>query len=141
MLLGIIMCWHIDSTPSSVNEVSNYVLFSRGVMAAIAIGVSVWIAGLGYPLIAGLASVFPAIFLTSMIALWISQGPSVPMSAAGPMILGGASVGVYAIIAMWSLPKFGIINGSFLAWFLSIVLWSIPSFQFVRWRQQNSLTL
>ena len=104
-------------------------------MAAFAIGLAVWISSLGYSLLAGLASVFPAIFLTSMVALWISQGPSVPMGAAGPMILGGGSVGIYAIIAMWSLPNFGIFLGSLLAWFLAIILWSVPCFQFVKWRQ------
>ena len=135
VILGVGMSWRIDSTPRGKNKVNKYVLFSRGIMAAFAIGVAVWISSLGYSLLAGLASVFPAIFLTSMVALWISQGPSVPMGAAGPMILGGASVGVYAIIAMWSLPNFGIFLGSLLAWFLAIILWSVPCFQFVKWRQ------
>ena len=135
VILGVGMSWHIDSTPRGKNKVNNYVLFSRGIMAAFAIGLAVWISSLGYSLLAGLASVFPAIFLTSMVALWISQGPSVPMGAAGPMILGGGSVGIYAIIAMWSLPNFGIFLGSLLAWFLAIILWSVPCFQFVKWRQ------
>ena len=39
----------------------------------------------------GLASVFPAIFLTTMVALWFSQDSSVSIGAAGPMMLGGAS--------------------------------------------------
>ncbi|MFL2962833.1 MAG: hypothetical protein ACJZ46_01145 [Candidatus Thalassarchaeaceae archaeon] len=137
-ILGVIMSWRIGSTPRGKNKVNKYVLLSRGIMAAIAIGVAVWISGLGYPLLAGLASVFPAIFLTSMVALWISQGPSVPMGAAGPMILGGASVGVYAIIAMWSLPNFGIFLGSMIAWLLAVILWSIPCFKFVKWRQEVS---
>ncbi|MAV59833.1 MAG: hypothetical protein CND89_05605 [Marine Group II euryarchaeote MED-G38] len=135
VILGVGMSWRIDSTPRGKNKVNKYVLFSRGIMAAFAIGVAVWISSLGYSLLAGLASVFPAIFLTSMVALWISQGPSVPMGAAGPMILGGASVGVYAIIAMWSLPNFGIFLGSLIAWFLAVILWSVPCFQFVKWRQ------
>tara|TARA_B100001250_G_scaffold109907_1_gene92834 strand:+ start:20588 stop:21415 length:828 start_codon:yes stop_codon:yes gene_type:complete len=137
-ILGVIMSWRIGSTPRGKNKVNKYVLLSRGIMAAIAIGVAVWISGLGYPLLAGLASVFPAIFLTSMVSLWISQGPSVPMGAAGPMILGGASVGVYAIIAMWSLPNFGIFLGSMIAWLLAVILWSIPCFKFVKWRQEVS---
>jgi hypothetical protein len=137
-ILGITMCWHIGPTPSSKNKVNIYVLLSRGMMAAFAIGIAVWISGLGYPLIAGLATVFPAIFLTSMVALWISQGPSVPMGAAGPMMLGGASVALYSIIAIWSFPMFGIFQGTLLAWAGSIIFWSFPSFQFVRWRQRKS---
>ena len=86
------------------------------------------LAQIGQPLIAGLASAFPAIFLTSMVALWISQGVTVPQGAAAPMMLGGASVAVYALVVMWSIPNYGIILGSFIAWILSVSLWSIPAF-------------
>ena len=50
-------------------RVSTMVLVARGVMAATAIGIAVGFSGLGFPTLAGLASVFPAIFLTSMVAL------------------------------------------------------------------------
>ena len=77
-VFGIYLGWSPGDSPKGSQEVSKSVLLARGGMAASAIGASVWVAGLGYPLLAGLASVFPAIFLTSMVALWISQGPSVP---------------------------------------------------------------
>ena len=101
-------------------------------MAALAIGVAVWLSGLDYPLMAGLASVFPAIFLTSMVALWLAQGPTVPQGAAGPMMLGGASVAIYAILAMWSLPAYGVFIGSAIAWFGAVVGWSCPAFLVLR---------
>ena len=119
-------------TPKGTNAVSKTVLFARGSMAAAAIGVSVWMAGLGFPLLAGLASVFPAIFLTSMVALWLAQGPTVPQGAAGPMMLGGASVAVYANLAMWSLPAYGVVMGSLVAWVGSVLGWSIPAFLVLR---------
>ena len=119
-------------TPKGTNAVSKTVLFARGSMAAAAIGVAVWMAGLGFPLLAGLASVFPAIFLTSMVALWLAQGPTVPQGAAGPMMLGGASVAVYANIAMWSLPAYGAMVGSLIAWVGSVVGWSLPAFMLLR---------
>tara|TARA_B100001996_G_C18618915_1_gene576869 strand:- start:358 stop:1209 length:852 start_codon:yes stop_codon:yes gene_type:complete len=132
--LGAIMCWNLRPAPKGENLVSKIVLISRGLVAATAIGIAVIISGLGMPLIAGLASVFPAIFLTSMIALWIAQGPSVPLGAAGPMMMGGASVAAYSIIAMWSMIEYGLFIGSVIAWFGSIVLWSVPSFVYVNWR-------
>ena len=101
-------------------------------MAAVAIGIAVWLAGLGYPLLAGLASVFPAIFLTSMVALWLAQGPTVPQGAAGPMMLGGASVAVYANLAMWSLPAHGVVVGSLLAGLGSVLGWSVPAYVVLR---------
>ena len=69
-----------------------------------------------------------------MVALWISQGPSVPLGAAGPMMIGGASVAAYSIIAMWSMIEYGLFVGSVIAWVGSIVFWSIPSFAYVNWR-------
>ena len=134
-LLSFIAVWfnrRPQPTPKGSNAVSKTVLFARGSMAAAAIGVSVWMAGLGFPLLAGLASVFPAIFLTSMVALWLAQGPTVPQGAAGPMMLGGASVAVYANIAMWSLPAYGVVAGSVVAWVGSVLGWSIPAFLVLR---------
>ena len=131
---GIYLGWVPGDSPKGSREVSKPVLMARGTMAAVAIGVSVWVAGLGYPLIAGLASVFPAIFLTSMVALWISQGPSVPRGAAAPMLLGGGSVGVYALVAMYSLDSHGMALGSAIAWVIAVVGWSVPSYAFLRWR-------
>ena len=119
-------------TPKGTNRVSMMVLVARGVMAATAIGIAVGLSGLGFPTLAGLASVFPAIFLTSMVALWLAQGPTVPQGAAGPMMLGGASVAVYANVAMWSLPAYGAVVGSAIAWVASVVGWSLPAFMVLR---------
>tara|TARA_B100000003_G_scaffold152262_1_gene137522 strand:+ start:1110 stop:1955 length:846 start_codon:yes stop_codon:yes gene_type:complete len=119
-------------SPKGTNKVPSSILMARGVAAAIAIGCAMILAKLGEPLVAGLASAFPAIFLTSMIALWISQGVTVPQGAAAPMMLGGASVAVYALIVMWSIPSYGIVIGSLVSWFSSIMLWSLPAFIFLK---------
>ena len=124
-------------TPKGTNRVSTLVLVARGVMAATAIGIAVGLSGLGFPILAGLASVFPAIFLTSMVALWLAQGPTVPQGAAGPMMLGGASVAVYANVAMWSLPAYGAVVGSAMAWVASVVGWSLPAFMVLRKHHAN----
>ena len=140
-LLFFIAVWfnrRPQPTPKGANAVSKTVLLARGSMAAAAIGVAVWMADLGFPLLAGLASVFPAIFLTSMVALWLAQGPTVPQGAAGPMMLGGASVAVYANIAMWSLPAYGALVGSLIAWVGSVVGWSLPAFILLKRRHDRA---
>ncbi|MEC7406709.1 MAG: hypothetical protein VX461_03100 [Candidatus Thermoplasmatota archaeon] len=133
-VVGIVLGWKPDESPKGSRKVSKPILLARGLMAATAIGASVWVAGLGYPLLAGLASVFPAIFLTSMVSLWISQGPSVPRGAAAPMLLGGGSVGVYSLVAMYSLEAHGIILGSIMSWVTAVAVWSMPSYIYLRWR-------
>ena len=126
--VAIVFNWRPQAAPKGNKSVSRKVLLARGTMAAIAIGIAVWFSGQGQPLLAGLASVFPAIFLTSMVALWLAQGQAVPQGAAGPMMLGGASVAIYANLAMWSLPTYGIVIGTLIAWFGSVLGWSVPAF-------------
>ena len=130
--LAVVFNLRASEAPKGVNKVPLLILSLRGLAAGIAIAACLWLAELGLPFIAGLASAFPAIFLTSMVALWLSQGPKVPQGAAAPMMLGGASVSVYALIVIWSLPTYGVIIGSMLAWFGSVIFWTIPAFLLLR---------
>ena len=98
--LAVVFNLRAREAPKGVNKVPLLILSLRGLAAGIAIAACLWLAELGLPFIAGLASAFPAIFLTSMVALWLSQGPKVPQGAAAPMMLGGASVSVYALIVI-----------------------------------------
>ena len=134
IVLAVAMNWKVQATPKGKHPVARNVLFIRGSAAASAIGVAVWLSFQGQPLIAGLAAVFPAIFLTSMVALWHAQGPTVPQGAAGPMTLGGASVAIYALVAMYSLPAWGVVFGSIIAWCISVVGWSLPAYLVLRKR-------
>ena len=131
-ILAIMFNLSNRAAPKGLNKVPIIILSIRGVAAGLAIAACLVLAEIGLPFVAGLASAFPAIFLTSMVALWLSQGPQVPQGAAAPMMLGGASVSVYALLAMWSLPSFGIFIGSIIAWFGAVGLWTIPAFLLLR---------
>ena len=134
IVLAIAMNWKVQPTPKGKQPVARTVLVLRGSAAACAIGAAVWLSAQGQPFIAGLAAVFPAIFLTSMVALWLAQGPTVPQGAAGPMTMGGASVAIYALIAMYSLPAWGVVFGSLVAWVIAVFGWSLPAFLLLRKR-------
>lgn len=131
-ILAIMFNLSNRAAPKGLNKVPIIILSIRGIAAGLAIAACLVLAEIGLPFVAGLASAFPAIFLTSMVALWLSQGPQVPQGAAAPMMLGGASVSVYALLAMWSLPSFGILIGSIIAWFGAVGLWTIPAFLLLR---------
>jgi hypothetical protein len=135
LVLGIWMTWIPKAAPKGKNSVTNKVLLMRGLAAATAIGLAVQLSSMGQPIIAGLASVFPAIFLTTMVALWMAQGSDVPTGAAGPMMLGGSSVAVYSLIAPWALPEYGIIMGTLICWFSAVITTSIPAYQWLKWRR------
>ena len=135
ILLGIWTTWTSRPAPKGSRSVRPSVLVLRGSAAATAIGIAVWFSSLSYPFVSGLVSTFPAIFLTSMIALWLAQGQDVPQGAAGPMMLGGASVGVYAVVAIILFPMFGAVLGSIATWLISIIAWTIPAYIYLQWRQ------
>ena len=135
--LGLWMTWVPIKAPKGKNSVTKKVLFVRGLAAGTAIGIAVQFASMGLPIVAGLASVFPAIFLTTMVALWIAQGSDVPTGAAGPMMLGGSSVAMYSLIAPWAIPEYGIYAGSAICWIASVLLTSIPAYSWLSWRKKQ----
>ena len=106
-VMGVLVARGPRPAPAGHRSPGSIEIMARGLAAGTAIGLAVYLSGLGLPLLAGLSSVFPAIFLTTMVGLWVSQGPDVPLGAAGPMLLGSTSVAVYACLAMWSLPRLG----------------------------------
>ena len=136
--VGVWMTWKPANAPKGSKTVSRGMILSRGIGAAIAIGIAVYFSELGFPLVAGLASVFPAIFLTTMVSLWISQGPEVPTGAAGPMVLGGSSVGAYALVAMWALHEYGMLLGSIISWLSAVMITSLPAFFWLRYKVSSN---
>ena len=135
--LGLWISLEHREAPRGKNSVGPLTLALRGIAAATAIGVAVWLSQLGSPLLAGMASVFPAIFLTSMVALWIAQGEDVPGGAVGPMMLGAMSVSFYALLATYTLPEYGVIIGSAVTWVASICVISAPAAFWLRLRSNR----
>jgi hypothetical protein len=116
LAIGVAACWSSVPTPKGNRRVGPLALLSRGILAAGAIGLAIAIARTGQGNLAGVASVFPAIFLTSMVTVWWSQGRAVSGGAVGPMMLGSASVAAYALVAAWAMPAIGPALGATLAW-------------------------
>ncbi|MCP4869100.1 MAG: hypothetical protein GY898_10335 [Proteobacteria bacterium] len=134
LVLGVAACWKPREAPRGKRPVSAAAVASRGVLAAAAIGAAILIAQSGAGLAAGVASVFPAIFLTTMATLWIAQGEAVPGGAVGPMMLGSSSVAAYALIAAWSLPALGAAAGSVVAWTGAALGAALPAWWWLRRR-------
>ncbi|MAA79125.1 MAG: hypothetical protein CL916_07675 [Deltaproteobacteria bacterium] len=123
--LGYWACIHNPPAPKGGKKVGWGTLAMRGVLAGSAIGVSILLSSFGA--LAGIASVFPAIFLTTMVSVWISQGESVQGGAVGPMMLGSSSVSVFALLAIILFPIFGPFGGSVVSWVLAVLCTSVPS--------------
>lgn len=117
---------------ASVRHVPLLVLVVRGLLAAAAVYAALLLAKAGAPVVAGLAAVFPAIFLTTMMSLWLSHGEDLPRAAAGPMMLGSTSVASYAVFALLLFPHVGPGIGTLVAWALSAVCVTWPIARRVR---------
>jgi hypothetical protein len=118
-------------TPRGTRRVGPGVLALRGVFAAVAIFVAVWIAAVGSPLLAGVVAVFPAIFVTTMVSLWLAQGEAVPAGAVGPMMLGASSVAAFALWARWLMPAYGPWAAG-PAWLLAVATATLPAWAGLR---------
>ena len=119
--LGLWATSNAPPTPKGSRKVSLLMLLSRGALAATAVGFAVFLSSLGIAILAGMASVFPAIFLTTMVSVWLAQGHSVQAGAVGPMMLGSSSVSGYALLCAWFFPLLGPSLGALAAWVLSVV--------------------
>lgn len=117
--------------PKGNNKVGVSTLLSRGLCAALAVSIAVLISKFGASTLAGVAAVFPAIFWTTMVSLWLTQGQAVPSGAVGPMMLGSSSVAVFALSAPSIYVYLGPLIGSVVAWGLAAALASIPSYLWV----------
>ena len=135
-LFGVWACSKNPPAPSGTRRVGMLALLSRGVLAGAAIGLAVVLAGAGGALLAGILAVFPAIFMTTMISIWISQGEAVQAGAVGPMMLGGTSVSVFAILAAWLVPMWGPALGCLACWCLAAVGVTLPAW---RWLQRRAV--
>ena len=139
-IIGFIACLKNPPAPRGSRPVGFRVLLARGGLAATAIGLCVAISGSGdtqSSLLAGIVSVFPAIFLTTMVSVWWSQGETVVTGAIGPMMLGSGSVSVYALWITHLGPAMGMAMGAFLSWLLAIAMVTLPATLWLKGRHEK----
>jgi len=134
VLLGLGACLADVAAPGGRRPVGPRTLVARGLLAGTAIGAAVLASRAGGELIAGMAAVFPAIFLTTMVALWVAQGEAVPAGAVGPMMLGSASVAAFALLAAWTFPALGVALGALAAWLGAALAVTVPATWWLRRR-------
>ena len=111
-------------------------LLARGALAGVSIAFAVFLsaaAGDG-GVAAGMASAFPAIFLSVQVSLWLGNDRAVQGGAVGPMMLGHLAVPLYAMLFAVFAPRVGIWPALPLAWAIAVATTSLPAFAWLRWR-------
>ena len=126
--------------PKGSRRVGPAVLALRGIAAAAAIGVAMLLARSGLPVAGSIASVFPVIFTTIIIATWLAQGPQVPTGAVGPLMLGTLSVSAYSLLAAVLFPAMHVAAAAAACWLASVALVSVPAFLWLRRVRRRALS-
>lgn len=153
-LLGLLLSFFVgvavifyrhQPAPKGKKKMTLLMYLSRGVLAGVAIGVSLIISSIS-PVAGGIASVFPSITTTTMVMLWVQQGRELPAGAAGPMMLGNMAVSTYCLLfaVLWrqlSSEGAGVPVGllltavSLLCYVFAATFVSIPIFSLLQWRK------
>jgi hypothetical protein len=124
-----------STSPKGQNKPSILMVLTRGLLAGIAAASSILLSHYSSPSIGGMAAIFPAIFTTTLVTVWISQGESVALGATIPLMMGMLSMTVYSMISSVLIFKVGVVLGFFISYFISVV----TSFVFallLRWGQK-----
>jgi hypothetical protein len=135
ILLGIAANRTPHPAPKGAHRVGIGVLVARGIAAALVIGFALVLARAKLPVASGIASVFPVIFTTIMVATWLAQGAHVPTGSVGPMALGTLSVSAFALLATVLFPLMPLALAAVLAWIIAIACVSVPAFLYLRARR------
>jgi len=103
----------------TLGQLSIRALFAGGVVASLII-----LAQFLPPYAVGIFSTFPAVLLSTMIILVVSQGKDFARATGKILILSSSNIVVYGIGIYWTYPEFGIILGTTFSFFMaSLWVW------------------
>jgi hypothetical protein len=137
LLTGLFGTWHISKAAASPKRVAWWLHPIRASLAFLAVSSAVWLSRI-WPASAGIIAVWPAVFLTSMVALWWSHGDAFQTSAAFPMILGLWSPMLFCGLVCLLYPWLEVGLGCLVSWLTAVLLGTVPLAYYIRWRQAQS---
>jgi len=138
-IAGLAWTWQLPPSPPGSNHVGWKVLVTRGLGAGLSIFAAVLVARVS-PALGGLVSAFPAIFLTTMVSVFLAQGEATTTGAVGPMILGSTSVSLFACVFAALAPGTSHWAALGSAYVIAIAGASVPATLWLRWRRSKATT-
>jgi len=117
----------VKKTPSIGSVTVHYTpmkIILRGLLAGTVIAIAVFLSNVGTAL-SGIFSVFPAIFLSTMLISLREHGPNFAGGIAKSMIFGSQSVMVYAVAIYFFYPLYSVALGSIFAFGISVIVMMI----------------
>lgn len=99
----------------------------RGVFAGLMIAVSIFLATVSGPTLGGIFSVFPAIFTSTMVILYLRQGQAFSGATGSTMVMGSSNVAFYSVCVFFFYPWWGLAFGT-LACILASYMWALSAY-------------
>lgn len=144
------LCWGVGGNWNAVLQpkASNPTSWKMNLLRALVAGTVVFIAVIVSkldPIVGGIAVMFPAVFSTVMISVWLNSGSAVSLGAVEPLIISSVAVSVFSMSIAFILPTFAltsleewqyIICALLTAFTLCVVCASIPVFLYMQWRMR-----
>jgi len=122
---------HFSQQPGKNLQYTAGELAFRGLFAGLMISLSVVGAAVGGPAVAGILSVFPAIFTSTMVILYLRQGREFTGAVGTVMVVSSTNVVVYTTVIHFAYPEVGLGWGTAVALAISYA-WSLGMFLAVR---------
>ncbi|KAI8907143.1 hypothetical protein EDD86DRAFT_208857 [Gorgonomyces haynaldii] len=138
---GLFGTFHIKPTPKADKKTGFLMNVCRGIAAGVAIFLCILLGKIN-PLLGGIFSLFPAIFGTAMISVWLLSGSQVSLGSIEPLILGSSSVSMFAFISAFLVPLMNTFDGGWIAAYIGVYLIcifgvSVPIYFYLTWRQSK----
>ncbi len=112
--------FQVRSTGSVKVEYTKQKIIMRGILAGVVISISVLLSNIS-AVLSGIFSVFPAIFLSTMLISAYEHGADFVGGMAKAMILGTLSVTSYAVMISIMYPSYGLIVGTIVAYVVAVI--------------------
>lgn len=137
-IVGVAGTWRMAPAPKGSKPVSVGVQAARGALAFAAVTAAVLLSHLSSAS-AGVFAVFPAVFLTTMVSLWLAQGEACQAGAVSPMMLGLAAPMAFCLLSCLTFPAFGGALGCAAAWLSAVACGTLPLGMYIKWRERVML--
>ncbi len=113
----------LGQKPGSAVKYGPKELAFRGLFAGLMLAISIMLATSFGPVMGGIFSVFPAVFTSTMVILYLRQGVEFTGATGRTMVIGSINVAGYAVLVHFIYPAYGLWTGTLLAVVLAYV-WS-----------------
>jgi hypothetical protein len=94
---------------------STSLIVARGILSGLVIALTVYLGKVGGPALGGMSSMFPAMFITTIVIAYLTHGTQFATSLAKSTLLSAASVVMFAVVIRYTYLPFGIILGTLIS--------------------------